>query len=105
MHPIEKRLAELAEEEEALRDEPGRPLHRSRRSKDPAQVYSVRMPAHLLEQLRRAAEEMGTTPSNLIRMWVVERLKQTDQVEQVRQAVRQAVREELEQERRHPTHP
>lgn len=63
-------------------------LHRSRyRAKDPAQVYSVRIPVHRIQQLRRAAEEAGTTPSNLIRMWIVERLDQPDQVERFREVV------------------
>lgn len=63
-------------------------LHRSRyRAKDAAQVYSVRIPVHRLQQLRRAAEEAGTTPSNLIRMWIVERLDQPDQVERFREVV------------------
>jgi hypothetical protein len=97
MSTIEERLAALAEEEEALRDEPAGRLHRTRLPRDPAQVYSVRMPVHLLEQLRRAAEEMGTTPSNLIRMWVVERLEHPDQIERFRKVVS----EELDRRLRH----
>ncbi|MBO0686689.1 MAG: hypothetical protein J2P45_26380 [Candidatus Dormibacteraeota bacterium] len=106
MSEIGKRLEELAEEEEALRGEPGGPLHRTRPPRDPAQVYSVRMPVHLLDQLRRVAEDMGTTPSNLIRMWVVERLEQgsqieqlRDQVERFRQVVSEVVGEELDRRR------
>ena len=42
----------------------------------PAQVYSVRIPVDRIEQLRTHAQAEGTTPSSLIRAWVIERLDQ-----------------------------
>lgn len=95
MTEIAKKLAELAEEEEARRDEPAGRLHKSRPPREPSQVYSIRMPAHLLEQLRQAAEEVGTTPSTLMRMWIVERLEQPDLAE----LIRSVLGEELDRRR------
>jgi hypothetical protein len=70
-------LAEEAEEAEERRDEPGGKLYRKARpAREPAQVYSVRMPVERLEQLRQAAEREGTTPSALMRRWILERLDQ-----------------------------
>lgn len=40
----------------------------------PAQVYSVRIPVDRIDQLRSVAANEHTTPSALIRAWVVERL-------------------------------
>jgi hypothetical protein len=76
---IEEVLAlEAAEFEESRgRDEPKRPLFRSKQlPRDPAQVYSVRMPVDRLEELRQAALVVGETPSGLMRRWVLERLDQ-----------------------------
>lgn len=50
------------------------PVRALRQPKDPAQVYSVRVPVAQLEQLRTLAEARGETPSGLMRRWVVERL-------------------------------
>ena len=91
-----ERLAELAEEEEARRDEaPRGPMHRlRRRAQDPAQVYSVRMPVEYLEELRRVAEEQGETPSTLMRRWMVEYLdarrasQQSEEITEVLNALR-----------------
>lgn len=69
-------LAREAEDVEArrARGERGGPLHRGRPPRKPAQVYSLRMPVEWLEQLRRAAEQAGVSPSALMREWVLERL-------------------------------
>src|SRR5919198_5813794 len=91
-----ERLAELAEEEDARRDEaPRGPMHRlRRRAQDPAQVYSVRMPLEYLEELRRVAEEQGETPSTLMRRWMVEYLdarrasQQSEEIAEVLNALR-----------------
>jgi hypothetical protein len=69
-------LAAEAEAAEQLRDEDDlgstyAPRHPPR---DPAQVYSVRIPAGRLEQLRTRALKEGVAPSALIRQWVIERL-------------------------------
>ncbi|GAB3354382.1 hypothetical protein [Modestobacter lapidis] len=44
-------------------------------ARNPAQVYSVRIPLDRIDQLRAVAAERGTTPSALMRAWVVERLE------------------------------
>ncbi|MFR9806388.1 hypothetical protein ACL02T_29485 [Pseudonocardia sp. RS010] len=43
-----------------------------------AQVFPLRLPALRIEQLRRVAEERGTSPGALAREWVLERLEQED---------------------------
>lgn len=40
----------------------------------PSQVYSIRIPVERIEQLRLMAVDQGTTPTALIREWVIERL-------------------------------
>jgi hypothetical protein len=72
---IGRLLAEEAEAAEEHRDDV--PLVRSRRpAKEPAQVYSLRIPVEKLAELRRLAEERHLTPSALMRSWVLERLEQ-----------------------------
>src|SRR6266851_1813771 len=66
-------LAEEAEDVESRRPS-GHRLYPSRPAKEPAQVYSIRLPADVLERLRREAADVGTTPSGLMRSWVLERL-------------------------------
>jgi hypothetical protein len=75
-------LAAEAEAAEQHRDEDDfgptyAPRHPPR---DPSQVYSVRIPAGRLEQLRQRALKEGTAPSALIRQWVIERLDANDDV-------------------------
>ena len=48
-------------------------------TRTPSQVYSVRIPVDQLERLRRHAVRAGTTPSDLIRTWVLERLDASEQ--------------------------
>lgn len=85
-------------------------LYRARRqAPDPAQVYSVRIPASRLDELRRVAASHGMAPSALLRAWTIERLDAEiagDPAErpteshprddsQLRDTVREVVREEL----------
>lgn len=75
-------LAAEAEAAEQHRDDDElgptyRPAHPP---KDPSQVYSVRIPAARLEQLRERATEKGIAPSALMRQWVIERLDADDGV-------------------------
>jgi hypothetical protein len=92
---IGKLLAEEAEAAEEHRDDDV-PLVRSRRrAKEPAQVYSLRIPVEKLAELRRLAEERHLTPSALMRSWVLERLEQESSGEGLLAVVRKAVRDEL----------
>ena len=66
--------AALAEEAETRA---GGPYVRSRRRpKDPAQVYSLRVPVDRLDLVRQLAEQENTTQAALLRKWVLERLDQ-----------------------------
>lgn len=47
---------------------------RPRPAKEPSQVYSVRLPATVVEELRILASAKGEAPTALIRDWVLERL-------------------------------
>ena len=92
---IGRLLAEEAEAAEEHRDD-DIPLVRSRRpAKEPAQVYSLRIPVDKLAELRRLAEERHLTPSALMRSWVLERLAQESSGEGLVAVVRKAVRDEL----------
>ena len=72
---VRRMLSDEAEEAEQSRDESVGPMYRrARPSREPAQVYSVRMPVERLEQLRLAAKRVGMTPSALMRKWILERL-------------------------------
>lgn len=71
--------AEAAEIEEMRERGDGldRPLYRSKNPpRQPAQVYTLRMPIDRLEQLRQVADEQRESPSTLMRRWVLERLDQ-----------------------------
>jgi len=90
-------LAAEAEEPERHRDEPSKPMFRSRRqASDPAQVYSVRMPVAKLEQLRRLAAKVETNPSSLMRQWILERLEEEAHGSRDEKRLRQIIREEVE---------
>lgn len=75
-----KDIAELlaAEAEGAERhanEEDHGPSYRRRHPpRDPAQVYSLRIPVDQLEELRELAAGKGVTPSALMRQWVLERM-------------------------------
>jgi len=72
-------LAEEAEHAEQHRDDELAPgYRRPRPPREPAQVYSLRIPVDRLEQLRRLAAEKHLTPSALMRAWVLERLDAED---------------------------
>jgi hypothetical protein len=99
MSDIKNLLARESEEAEERRERGGddAPLYRSTRPpRDPAQVYSVRMPVERLGALRRVADERSMTPSALLRQWVLERLDQEEQAQGLEERVRRAVRDELE---------
>ena len=69
-------LAEEAEQAELHRDDELTPgYRRARPSREPAQVYSLRIPVEWLEQLRGHAADRHMTPSALMRAWVIERLE------------------------------
>lgn len=71
---IKQLLADESASAEAAADM-DTPLVRNRvRAKEPAQVYSVRLPVEHLEDLRQLAERRGLPPTALMRRWVIERL-------------------------------
>jgi hypothetical protein len=77
---MSKDIAELlaAEAEEAERhadeEDHGPSYRRKHPPRDPAQVYSLRIPVARIEELRQLAAEKGVTPSALMREWVLERM-------------------------------
>lgn len=95
---LAKAAEEAQEAEERIeRGEQARPpSHRVRPPRDPAQVYSLRMPVNRLEQLRQAAEQAGVSPSTLMRMWVLERLDAENPA--LLELLRSLVREEVSRE-------
>jgi hypothetical protein len=77
---MNKDMAELlaAEAEEAERraenEDHGPSYRRKNPPRDPAQVYSLRIPVDQIEELRQLASDRGVTPSALMREWVLERI-------------------------------
>ncbi|MGH3275355.1 MAG: hypothetical protein ACRDNZ_13670 [Streptosporangiaceae bacterium] len=69
-------LAAEAEEAERHADEEdhGPTYRRKHPPRDPAQVYSLRIPVAQLEDLRQLAADRSVTPSALMREWVLERV-------------------------------
>jgi hypothetical protein len=67
---------EAALAEEAETDTGGTYVRSRRRPKDPAQVYSLRVPVDRLDLVRQLAEQENTTQAALLRKWVLERLDQ-----------------------------
>jgi hypothetical protein len=69
-------LAAVARQAERHADEvDDAPSYRRRHPpRDPAQVYSLRIPVAQLEELRQLAADQGVTPSALMREWVLERI-------------------------------
>lgn len=47
---------------------------RARPSREPSQIYSIRLPVSAIEQLRCLALTEGEAPTALLRQWVLERL-------------------------------
>ena len=68
-------LADEAEDAEQHRDEElGPGYRRSHPPREPAQVYSLRIPVGQLDELRRLAADRHLAPSALMRSWVLDRL-------------------------------
>lgn len=68
-------LADEAEHAEQHRDdELTRGYRRSHPPREPAQVYSLRIPVGQLDELRRLAADRHLTPSAMMRSWVLDRL-------------------------------
>lgn len=80
-------LASEAEETEKGRDLDADYVPSRRRSKDPSQVYSVRLPVDRLEELRQLAAREHVAPSALLRRWAIERLdREFDHASRVEEA-------------------
>lgn len=98
-------LAEEAEAAEAGRDLPYPRAHRirPRKADGPARVFSVRIPEGRIAELQQLAAERHTTPSALLRSWVLEQLEQEQSPtsvtvvdpEALAEILRRVVREEL----------
>ena len=75
---VQAMLSAEAADVEARRDrgEAGGPLHAAAPPRDPAQVYTLRVPVHALDRLRRVAALAAVTPTALMRAWVLDRLEQ-----------------------------
>jgi aryl-alcohol dehydrogenase-like predicted oxidoreductase len=72
---IGEMLAAEAEAGEEHRDAAaGYVRSRTRPRREPAQVYSLRIPVQRLTELREVAEKHGVEPSVLMRQWVLDRL-------------------------------
>jgi hypothetical protein len=71
----EREMAQAIELAESEDDEDSAEYVRPVRAGEPAQVYSVRVPVDLIEQLRAFAANRGVRPTTLIRQWVIERLE------------------------------
>jgi hypothetical protein len=68
-------LTDEAEHAEQHRDDELTPgYRRAHPPREPAQVYSLRIPVGQLDQLRRLAADRHLTPSALMRSWVLDRL-------------------------------
>lgn len=66
---------EVADAEERGERDPT-PGQRPRRPREASQVYSLRLPAEAIAQLRAIAERMEEAPTALLRRFVLERLSQ-----------------------------
>lgn len=74
MTDISKILADEAEASEAMANVET-PMVRNRvKTKEPSQVYSLRIPVDRLEQLRQRAEQQHVAPTVLMRRWILDRL-------------------------------
>lgn len=71
---VRRLLAEEAEASESGRDIAGPLVRHRNKAKDPAQVYSLRIPVDRLEELRQLAASRDMAASVLMRRWVIERL-------------------------------
>lgn len=76
-HDFLKEAERIEQEEIQIGDEEaqGRWVFvRPRPAKEPSQVYSIRLPATVVAELRVLATARGEAPTGLIRDWVLERL-------------------------------
>lgn len=69
---LEKEAERFERQAEVQSDQP---FARPAPAQAPSQVYAIRLPVDVLEQLRRLAVEQQRAPSALIREWVIERLE------------------------------
>jgi hypothetical protein len=76
---VDDRLAEAALDAEATRDVDLEWKRHRVPPRNPSAVYSVRIPADRIEQLRRVAVECGVQPTVLIRTWVLAQLDATEE--------------------------
>jgi hypothetical protein len=90
---VDDRVAEAALDAEAARDVDVEWVRHEVPPKNPSAVYSVRIPADRIEQLRRVAAERGVQPTALIRTWVLAQLDAAEQGDERRQAWEREVRE------------
>lgn len=72
---IAELLAEEAEASEVERDADLVYTRHRRPAKDPAQVFSLRIPVNRLAQLRKLAEARHASVGSLLRSWILERLE------------------------------
>lgn len=87
------RLAEAALDAEATRDAEVEWVRHEVPPKNPSAVYSVRIPADRIEQLRRVAAERGVQPTALIRNWVLAQLDAAEDGDARKQEWEREVRE------------
>lgn len=71
---IEDLLAQEAESTETLTTTDGAYVRNRHVSKDPSQVYSLRLPVDRIAELRQIADRSAVAPSALMRRWVLEKL-------------------------------
>jgi|tagenome__1003787_1003787.scaffolds.fasta_scaffold20600994_1 hypothetical protein len=92
---LRKFLGQEADEAEAYADaeEQGEVAPQSgqrgrKRSKDPSQVYAVRIPVSRLNEIKAIADRLDEAPSVLIRKWVLERLDELRREEEAHSTTR-----------------
>jgi hypothetical protein len=71
---LRNRLAEAATQIEATSDEDLTWIKHKNPPTEPTAVYSVRLPADRIDELRALAEARGTRPTSLLRAWALEKL-------------------------------
>jgi aryl-alcohol dehydrogenase-like predicted oxidoreductase len=71
---VDDRVAAAARDAEAAREVDVEWVRHEAPPKNPSAVYSVRIPAERIEQLRQVAAERGVQPTALIRAWVLAQL-------------------------------
>lgn len=79
MTSIRDTLAREATEAEMRQDGPPSHMHRTKADGATSHVYTARMPADRLAELKDVAARFGEQPSALIRRWVLEQLDEQHQ--------------------------